>query len=115
MKTDIELDHLFRVSFLSSKHDGSWVMRHHAAAPTTKAPDPYSTACGVAVKNMRVTETGVRVEYLGLQESGKRDAPITEMNPFTVEIVRKGYLSRTTEPPTIDVTPELITTNADKH
>jgi hypothetical protein len=93
----MSLNHVFAVSFLSCKGDGGWVHRLNVLQSNECKSSPFQIAGNIAAHHMRVDETGVQVEYLGLQKDltkgGKKpqpsEEPITPMGCFVLTIERK--------------------------
>ena len=92
-----KLNYVFRVSVLSCAGDGKWVQRCTVKQSNECKSSPAQLAGNIAANYLRVDETGVQVEFLGLQEDTTRDLyklkvgpdkPITECNPFVLTLCR---------------------------
>lgn len=85
-----KLEYVFKFSVLSCADNGSWVERSLFTHTNETKQTPYAIAAHFAAEHLTVTETGVKVEYLGLREARKGSYPITPMGPFTVIIHRNS-------------------------
>mgnify|MGYP003499840044 CR=1 len=90
------LVYVFKVSFRSAANDDSYVPRLTVLQSTECKSTPAQMAGNIAAHHLKVYESGVRVEFLGLQEDrtkgGKKPQlsalPITQCNPFTLTLRR---------------------------
>lgn len=84
-----ELFYRFKVEVLScsSSKPDDWIHRHDLV--TSNAWDPTRAAGDILTAHNKLTEQGVRITFLGLQEGQGKDAgPITPMGPFTLTWLR---------------------------
>lgn len=89
------LNYVFRVSFRSAVNDGSYVSRLTVLQSNECVSSPAQLAGNIAAHHLKVYETGVRVQFLGLQEDRTKngsqpqpESPITAMSPFVLTIER---------------------------
>ena len=82
-----ELFYRFRIEVLSCSGNEEWIHRHDTL--TSNAWDPTRAAGDILTAHNKLTEQGVRITFLGLQEGQGKDAgPITQMGPFTLTWLR---------------------------
>lgn len=79
-----EIQYVFQVEHKSCAPGGGWVRKTEFVTPNNG--NPYEIAGKLAASGMSVTETGVRVVFLGLRQVGCDQ--ITDMGGFTLELQR---------------------------
>lgn len=81
--------YVFKLLFRSCANDGSYVDRGTSVRQSCDCKStPQQLAGNIAAHYLKVTETGVKVEFLGTQED-RKGAPIISMNPFVLTLERK--------------------------
>lgn len=90
INTKVKLNYVFELTFRSVINPDGWVTR--SLAPIRQSNEckstPYQLAGNIAAHYLKPAERGVRVRFLGLQEDGDWNGPITPMNPFTLTLIR---------------------------
>ena len=82
-----ELFYRFKVEVLSCSGNGEWIHRNDQI--TQNGWDPVLASGNMLAAINKLTEQGVRITFLGLQEGQGKDAgPITQMGPFTLTWLR---------------------------
>lgn len=83
-----KLNYVFRVALLSCSGNGQWIERCTVKQSNDCKTPLVALAGNIASHYLKTTETGIKVCFVGLQEDGKQGAPITEMNPFEMTVIR---------------------------
>lgn len=84
--------YVFKVSFQSCADPGVWNERLTVRQSNECRSTPAQLAGNIAAHHLTAVESGVRVEFAGLQETDKKGAPkgdVTPCNPFTLTLERR--------------------------
>ena len=92
------LNYIFQVEYKSCAADNKWVERSGRwRYPNDSKASPYAIAGQIAATEMKVTEQGIRVTFVGLENPATAGI-VTALSPFTLTLARNPSPTPTERP-----------------